>query len=264
MKVWRLAPGLARAKELTLQVPAGRLGVTVAEESAPKALAAKRKSDALLAARDGVDWKPLPGTRYEIAALKRLFAAAKPTVLLDSEASAVRLGELAKDGTLARARFVHLATHGEARFDRPLASRIILARDRLGEDESGDLTAEQVLDWQLDAEMVTLSACQTGLGQYARGEGFLGFAQALLVSGSRSVCLSRWSVNDLSTALLMERFYLNLLGKRRGLPKPLGKAAALAEAKQWLRTLPRGEALKRAEAIGAGVAAPEARRSCRG
>jgi CHAT domain-containing protein len=75
-----------------------------------------------------------------------------------------------------------------------------------------------------------------------------------MLAGSRSACLSRWNVNDLSTALLMERFYQNLLGKRADLTKPLGKAAALAEAKQWLRTLPRAEALRRAEAIGAGIA----------
>ena len=97
--------------------------------------------------------------------------------------------------------------------------------------------------WELNAELVTLSACQTGLGAYERGEGFVGFAQALMLAGARSVCLSRWSVSDLSTALLMERFYQNLLGKRPGLKAPLGKAAALAEAKQWLRTLPRDRAM---------------------
>jgi CHAT domain-containing protein len=184
-----------------------------------------------------------------------LFATEKPTVLLGSEASQTRLSELAQDGTLGKAHFVHLATHGLARFDRPLASRLILARDRLQEGQRGELSAEQVLGgWQLDAELVTLSACRTGLGKHETGEGFVGFAQALLLAGSRSVCLSRWNVNDLSTALLMERFYQNLLGQREGLKAPLGKAEALAEAKHWLRSLPRAEALKRAEAIGAGVA----------
>jgi CHAT domain-containing protein len=55
----------------------------------------------------------------------------------------------------------------------------------------GRLTAEEVLrSWHLDSELVTLSACQTALGKYERGEGFVGFAQALLLAGSRSVCLS--------------------------------------------------------------------------
>jgi tetratricopeptide (TPR) repeat protein len=254
VRVWRLEGSATTPSELTLQVPSGKLGVLVAPRPAPEALAARRQGDALLAARDGTDWQPLPGTRYEAAALQKLFPSESTTLLLGSNASEARLAELSRGGTLGRARFVHLATHGEARSDKPLASRVILSRDRLAEDQRGELSAEQVLrDWQLDAELVTLSACRSGLGQHARGEGFVGFTQPLLLSGARSVCVSRWRVNDLSTALLMERFYQNLLGKRPGLKSPLGKAEALAEAKRWLRTLPRAEVLKRAEAIGAGV-----------
>jgi CHAT domain-containing protein len=79
--------------------------------------------------------------------------------------------------------------------------------------------------WHLNAELVTLSACQTALGKYERGEGFVGFAQALILSGSRSVCLSLWKVDDAATALLMERFYQNLLGKREGLSSLLRPSA---------------------------------------
>jgi CHAT domain-containing protein len=100
---------------------------------------------------------------------------------------------------------------------------------------------------------VTLSACQTALGKYEKGEGFVGFAQALILAGSRSVWLSLWKVNDAATALLMERFYQNLLGKREGLKAPLPKAGALAEAKDWLRKLSRKEALKRAASLTEGV-----------
>jgi CHAT domain-containing protein len=67
------------------------------------------------------------------------------------------------------------------------------------------------------------------------------------------VCLSQWKVDDAATALLMQRFYQNLLGKRDGLPKPMGKAEALAEAKAWLRGLSRDEALKRAAQLTSGV-----------
>src|SRR5207248_782642 len=82
---------------------------------------------------------------------------------------------------------------------------------------------------------------ETARGQYAGGEGFVGFTQALLMSGARSVCLSLWKVDDTATALLMQRFYANLLGVRPGLSQPLPKAEALAEAKQWLRGLSRAE-----------------------
>jgi CHAT domain-containing protein len=191
------------------------------------------KSPDLLVARGG--WRALPSTRYEVNALQKLFAPEPTAVLFGSDASAARLAELAKEGALGKARYVHLATHGLARFDRPLASRIILGED-------SELSAEQVLlGWDLQADMVVLSACQTGLGKHERGEGFVGFAQALMLTGARSVCLSRWNVNDVSTSLLMERFYQNLLGKRVGLKAPLGKAEALHEAKEWLRGLPLAE-----------------------
>jgi CHAT domain-containing protein len=100
---------------------------------------------------------------------------------------------------------------------------------------------------------VTLSACQSALGKYERGEGFVGFAQALLLAGSRSVCLSLWKVDDTATALLMQRFYQNLLGQRPGLKEPMGKAQALAEAKALLRELSRAEALQRAAQLSQGV-----------
>ena len=94
--------------------------------------------------------------------------------------------------------------------------------------------------------------CETGLGKEARGDGLLGFAQAFLSKGARSVVLSRWKVDDMATSLLMIRFYENLLAKR-GLKKPLGRAAALDEAKKWLRTLPRKEAERLATLHTGGV-----------
>src|SRR5262249_23699142 len=101
--------------------------------------------------------------------------------------------------------------------------------------------------------LVTLSACQPALGKYEGGEGFVGFAQALLLCGSRSVSLSLWKVGDAATALLMQRFYANLLGKRDGLKALMGKASALREAKEWLRNLSRDEALRVAAEVSNGV-----------
>jgi CHAT domain-containing protein len=107
----------------------------------------------------------------------------------------------------------------------------------------GDLTAGQVAaTWKLDADLVVLSACQTGLGRFAGGEGFLGLAQAFFVAGARSLILSQWSIAEGPTILLMERFYQNLLGRRAGLKEPMSRAKALDEAKRWLRSLPLGQA----------------------
>jgi tetratricopeptide (TPR) repeat protein len=256
-------------KTLQRQLRPGELGVAVAKEPAPAALAERRKTDRLLAAvRSGDDgtWEQLPGTRAEAEAIRRLFAGTEPEPLLltDSQASEQRLDELAGQGALGTYRYLHLATHGEVDDAFPLRSAVILARDDLPDPDKqleagkpvydGRLTAEEVLRrWNLHSELVTLSACQTALGKYEHGEGFVGFAQALLLAGSRAVCLSLWKVDDAATALLMTRFYQNLLGKRDGLKGPLGKAAALAEAKAWLRGLRRDEAVQQAARLTDGV-----------
>jgi CHAT domain-containing protein len=106
--------------------------------------------------------------------------------------------------------------------------------------------------WQLDADLVALSACQTALGPEGGGEGLLGFSQVLLGKGARSLLLSLWKVDDTATALLMMRFFQNLLAKREGLKAPLGKAEALADAKQWLRRLPRAEVERLAGQLAKG------------
>jgi CHAT domain-containing protein/tetratricopeptide (TPR) repeat protein len=206
-------------------------------------------------------WRRLPGTRLEVEGLRRLFPKAE--VLLGSQASEQRLYELTKDGKLGHHRYVHLATHGVVDNQVPLRSAVILARDALPDPLKqlqaglpvfdGRLTADKVLrTWRLHSDLVILSACQTALGKYEEGEGYVGFAQALIMSGSRSVCLSLWKVDDTATALLMTRFYENLLGKRPGLKGPLGKATALAEAKRWLRELPGSQAEQLAAALAGG------------
>jgi CHAT domain-containing protein len=119
----------------------------------------------------------------------------------------------------------------------------------------GRLTVREIQrTWELRAELVTLSACETARGQHAGGEGFVGFTQALLMSGARSVCLSLWKVDDTATALLMQRFYANLLGVRPGLSHPVPKAEALAEAKAWLRGLRREEVTALAADLSGGEA----------
>jgi CHAT domain-containing protein len=222
----------------------------------------------------GEDWPELPGTRVEGEGLRRLCAGAglRFRLMADSEASEQELDRVARTQELAGYRYIHLATHGDLNDRLPLQSAVVLSRDRLPDPlkqleagqpvYDGRLTAEEALErWDLHAELVTLSACETGLGKYERGEGFVGFTQALLLSGARSVCLSLWKVDDTATALLMHRFYANLLGQREGLKKPLGKAAALAEAKRWLRELNPEEATRQAAALTQGVARGKGRKA---
>jgi CHAT domain-containing protein/Tfp pilus assembly protein PilF len=183
--------------------------------------------------------KPLPASRYEVNALRALFPSAE--VLLGREASAERLAGLARSGRLKDFRVLHFATHGELDEAAPARSALLLARTGPAEN-GGRLTVAAIArNWELDADLVTLSACQTALGRRGGGEGLLGFAQVLFQKGARGLLLSLWKVDDTATALLMARFYENLLGRRAGLKAPLGKAEALREARSWLRGLPRSE-----------------------
>jgi CHAT domain-containing protein len=122
---------------------------------------------------------------------------------------------------------------------------------------TGRLTAARILEtWKLDCDLVVLSACQSGLGKYERGEGYIGFSQVLFLAGARSLVLSLWEVDDTATALLMVRFYQNLLGKKRGLKGTIGKAEALRKAKQWLRNLSEKEARGAAQSLPRGKVVP--------
>ena len=246
----------------------GKLGAVIDPRPAPEAIAANRAMKKVLtAARDGrEDFQPLPGTRYEVEALAQLFRSDdRPTrVLLGVEASEQELDRAATSGELARFGFIHLATHGVLNEAVPARSAVILTQTDLPDPLEQLLHQKPVFDgrllvreiqggWDLKAELVTLSACETALGRDAHGEGFVGFTQALLMSGTRSVCLSLWKVDDTATALLMQRFYQNLLGRRLGVTGPMPKAEALREAKMWLRGLQRAEVLALTAQLSGGV-----------
>jgi hypothetical protein len=257
VNIWR--DGRSSRRELA----SGKLGVVLDPRAAAAAIAANRAiNKALVAARSGGEnFSPLPGTRLEAEALARLFKAGdRPArILLGADASEPELDRLAAAGELGRFAFIHLATHGVIDEGIPARSAVILTQTGLPDPLEQALSHKPVFDgrlsvreiqrtWDLKAEMVTLSACETALGRESGGEGFVGFTQALLLSGTRSVVLSLWKVDDKATALLMSRFYQNLLGKRPGLSQPLHKAEALREAKQWLRDLT-------AEEVGSELAA---------
>jgi CHAT domain-containing protein len=204
----------------------------------------------------------LPGTRTEAEAVAAMVKGS--TVLLGGDASEQSLDALIVAGRMKKYRVLHFATHAEADEQRPGSSALILAQDGLPDPAAqvsagrhpydGRLTVARVRErWALDADLVVLSACETGLGREAKGDGLLGFAHAFLSKGARSVVLSRWKVDDAATSLLMVRFYENLLGKRKGLKKPLGRAGSLAEAKKWLRDLSRKDAERLAALHSGGV-----------
>jgi tetratricopeptide (TPR) repeat protein len=266
-------------KTLTeLRLEPGKLGVAISEDAPAVALRKRRELELLADARVRAGLQPLPGTGVEVAALARLLPKERTTLLLGSNASEQQLQALAASGKLKQFRLLHLATHATIDPVSAAHSALELARDRLpGVEEQGRLAAagqtvptgrlsvgDIAEHWQLDADLVTLSACQTALGPQGGGEGLLGFSQVLLGKGARSLLLSLWKVDDTATALLMTRFYQNLLGKRDGLEKPLPKAEAVREAKAWLRGLSAEEASRRVASLPAAARGERAKAAALG
>jgi CHAT domain-containing protein len=166
----------------------------------------------------------LPNTAAEIGALDRLAAGRPIATLAGRDATRERLLGLAE---LTKAALIHIATHGEANEAEPERSGLWLATAK-GTRSPGFLSVADILGLRLTAGLVTLSACETGLGRLEGGEGVMGLTRAFLAAGSQSVMVSLWKVNDRSTAVLMERFYRDYLGRGAD------GAAALAQAKRAL------------------------------
>lgn len=112
----------------------------------------------------------------------------------------------------AEHRVLHIASHGEFNASDALKSRLLLGKS--GSDD-GSLTVAELYELQLDADLVTLSACETGLGRVLSGDDVLGLTRGFLYAGSRNVVASQWQVDDAATAELMQRFYGHL---KAGMP----------------------------------------------
>jgi CHAT domain-containing protein len=207
-------------------------------------------------AGEPMKWDRLPGARAELGDVTALFGKyagkGRLTTLSQEQATegAVRIES-------RRHTHLHFATHGYFAALPPRAAPKKIA-DRLGDvfrdpmtepgpnpalltglvlaganrprgDDDGVLTALEVMDLSLDqVELAVLSACETGLGELAGGEGALGLQRAFQVAGARATVTSLWPVADEPTRVLMGRFYANLWGKK------MGTLEALREAQLWV------------------------------
>lgn len=165
----------------------------------------------------------LPGTRQEVEAIRERFSGAE--VLLGDEASEARLDEIRVRATLSDFDVIHIATHGLINDRYPLRSAVALAAPT-DSTYDGFLTVREILrTWELNADLVVLSACETGLGRASGGDGFLGFVPSFLASGARSLLVSLWQADDRATRDLMTEFYGRYLESD-------GKSGSLAETKR--------------------------------
>ena len=156
----------------------------------------------------------LPGTEMEAKAIGNLMG--RSTVLLRQKATSHDFKQMASDFT-----FIHIASHGEFRSDRPLESRLLLAP--FG-DDLGDLKINDLYGLRLSARMVVLSACETALSYISPGDEMIGLQRGFLYAGTSGMIGSLWSIADESTTHLMTSLY-----KFLGQGQPPDKALHLAQ-----------------------------------
>jgi CHAT domain-containing protein/uncharacterized protein HemY len=255
----RAAPATAGRELPNQEKPSLLLVGDVDYGAKPGDVASENAENRPAAARSGKkrNFKPLPATADEIVLVKnyfeRRFRGGRVQLFEGAEAT---VSDVSREA--ARHRWLHIATHGffsppdirsalagssaasgagidagaESGFHPGLLSGLALAganQQPKPDQADGILTALQVSALDLrSVELAVLSACETGLGQAAGGEGILGLQRSFQVAGARSVIGSLWSVDDEGTQKLMARFYENLWKKK------LTKADALREAQLWM------------------------------
>jgi CHAT domain-containing protein/tetratricopeptide (TPR) repeat protein len=134
---------------------------------------------------------------------------------------------------LGQYRIIHFATHGVLDSEHPELSGLLLSRfDSAGHAKEGFLRLDDIYNLNLPADMVVLSACDTGLGKDVKGEGLVGLVRGFMYAGASRVVASLWKVDDDATAELMTHFYREMFQKQRS------PAAALraAQVAMWRQT----------------------------
>jgi CHAT domain-containing protein/Tfp pilus assembly protein PilF len=165
-------------------------------------------------------------TRQEAESILKEAPVGKSMKAVDFQASRT----MATSPELAQYRIIHFATHGLLNSEHPELSGLVLSLvDEHGKQQNGFLQLTDIYNLNLPADMVVLSACETGLGKEVRGEGLLGITRGFMYAGASRVMASLWKVDDAATAELMGRFYKGIFKDN------LQPAAALqkAQVEMW-------------------------------
>jgi len=173
----------------------------------------------------------LPFTRQEADRILAVAPAGSSLRAVDFRANR----SIATSGELSNYRYVHFATHGYLDTSRAGLSAIVLSLvDEQGKPQDGFLRTHDIYNLKLPAELVVLSACETGLGKEVKGEGLEGLTRGFMYAGARRVVVSLWNVNDKATAGLMQHLYVGML-KNKKTPAAALRAAQIEmlRVKQW-------------------------------
>jgi CHAT domain-containing protein len=174
--------------------------------------------------RKGFNLDALPWTRREVEGISRLFGNSA-TIKMGQQATETVARQASKDYSI-----LHFAVHGWLDDQIGLNSALALSqpeiiRQKATRDDNGLWQAWEIFEHaRLNADLVVLSACETGLGQNIRGEGLIGLTRAFQYAGAKSIVVSLWEVNDASTAEFMTVFYKEL---RKGVSKDVALQTAM-------------------------------------
>jgi len=181
----------------------------------------KRALSSVRGGDENVKLKRLLFSRDEAEAILSLTSQQSNLEALDFRANR----KLAMSDELSRYRIVHFSTHGLLDSRHPELSGLVLSLvDEAGRPQEGFLRLHEIYTLRLNADLVVLSACQTGLGKEVRGEGLIGLVRGFMYAGAPRVMASMWEVDDAATAELMKNFYRGVLVEK------LTPAAALRAA----------------------------------
>ncbi|EDX74926.1 tetratricopeptide repeat domain protein, partial [Coleofasciculus chthonoplastes PCC 7420] len=157
-----------------------------------------------------IELNRLPGTRTEAEAILNLVASATQVNAFDFDANR----DFIDNPQLQNYQIIHLATHGILNSEAPELSGVVLSLvDKQGNSQNGFLRLHDIFNLNLPAELVVLSACQTGLGEEIRGEGLVGLTRGFMYAGAPRLVVSLWNVDDAATAEFMTRFYQLMLNE---------------------------------------------------
>jgi|SRR5579859_1763614 len=200
-------------------------GGSEASDSLPEAILLRSATDVGVA--DGeIHFPRLLFTRNEADLILKQAPAGKSMRAVDFQASRAT----ATSPELAQYRIIHFATHGLLNSEHPELSGLVLSLvDEHGRRQDGFLQLTDIYNLNLPADMVVLSACETGLGKEIKGEGLLGITRGFMYAGASRVLASLWNVDDAATAHLMGTFYKGIFKDN------LQPAAALqrAQVEMW-------------------------------
>ena len=168
--------------------------------------------------------EPLPEAERQVTELSRIYGALRSKVYTGASATEDRVK--AEAGGY---RVLQLAAHGILNDSNPMYSHIVLSQAK-EHNEDGLLEAWEMMNLNLNADMVVLSACETARGRINAGEGVIGMSWALFIAGSPATVVSQWKVDSAGTTELMIEFHRQIKSATRRAPAPVTKAEALRQA----------------------------------